>query len=186
VLSLSKVPTPVLNASFEKPEGAKKSRSVSLGGSVTAGHGVQEPDRWPTLYGKWWRDTFPNAEIQVINGVVPASETNYFMACFEEHIDRDSDLVVIEMAINDRRYVLTFFIPVRIQDSYLTRPCNRFEWLAKSYEYLLRALLQLPSQPAVVNLHVSWLKSSDRQRTEPSQVMALSFATITMGGDLHA
>jgi hypothetical protein len=40
----------------------------------------------------------------VINGAIPASETSYYMTCFGEHIDKDVDIVVVEMGINDRRY----------------------------------------------------------------------------------
>jgi lysophospholipase L1-like esterase len=123
-----------------------------LGGSVTAGHGVKEHDRWSTLYGNWWREAFPKAEIEVTNGAVPATETSYYMTCFEEHIDKDVDIVVIEMGINDRRCVsvsrVTWF-GFSLE--------ARFDSLAQSYEYLLRALLELPNQPAVINLHVSHL-----------------------------
>nr|KAF8609408.1 hypothetical protein BDV93DRAFT_464639 [Ceratobasidium sp. AG-I] len=40
---------------------------------------------------------------------------------------------------------------------------------AQTYEWLIRMLLSLPNKPAVIN----------------AQIMALSFDTITMGGDLH-
>jgi lysophospholipase L1-like esterase len=92
---------------IRKARKGEKIKIGILGGSVTAGHGVKEPSRWSSLYGDWWRTTFPDAEIQVINGAVPASETSYYMTCFGEHIDRDVDVVVIEMGINDRRYVLS-------------------------------------------------------------------------------
>ncbi|QRW05670.1 capsule structure designer protein [Ceratobasidium sp. AG-Ba] len=45
----------------------------------------------------------------------------------------------------------------------------RNDVFAQSYEWLVRMLLELPNKPAVVN----------------AQVIALSFDTISMGGDLH-
>ncbi|KAJ3805715.1 hypothetical protein F5876DRAFT_81473 [Lentinula aff. lateritia] len=46
---------------------------------------------------------------------------------------------------------------------------QRLDVLAKGYENLIRAIFALPLRPAIINV----------------QVMALMFATITMGGDLH-
>ncbi|KAG8691911.1 CRISPR-associated endonuclease/helicase Cas3 [Ceratobasidium sp. 423] len=46
---------------------------------------------------------------------------------------------------------------------------QRIDVLAQTYEWLVRMLLDLPNKPAVIN----------------AQVVALSFDTITMGGDLH-
>lgn len=80
-----------------------------LGGSVTDGHGVFGKDReklWPNLYANWWRKTFPQVEVELINGAIPATSSSYYMSCFGEHIDRDVDIVVIELAINDQRWAL--------------------------------------------------------------------------------
>jgi hypothetical protein len=80
-----------------------------LGGSVTAGHGVQEDDQWPVLYGAYLQAKLrevtgrKDVTVSVQNGAVPAVESNYFTSCWMEHLDEDLDLVVIEMAINDRR-----------------------------------------------------------------------------------
>ncbi|KAJ7069380.1 hypothetical protein C8F01DRAFT_1207108 [Mycena amicta] len=103
-----------------------------LGGSVTKGHGVSALQQWPSLYGHWWRDTFPDAEIVVLNGAVPATTSDYYAACFLEHIDEDVDLVVLEMAINDQRH----------------------ELVAQTFELLLRSLLELPQKPAVLHLQI--------------------------------
>lgn len=74
-----------------------------IGGSVTRGHGVVHEECWVTLYADWWHSMFPAMDVQVINGAVPASETDYFQTCFLEHLPKDIDLVIIEMAINDQR-----------------------------------------------------------------------------------
>ncbi|KZT33438.1 hypothetical protein SISSUDRAFT_1054222 [Sistotremastrum suecicum HHB10207 ss-3] len=103
-----------------------------IGGSVSMGHGVEYFQNWHKFYHDWWKETFPNTEITLVNGAVPASESDYFETCYLEHIDPDVDIVVVEMAINDRR----------------------FEWLAEAYEYLIRELLVLPNKPAIINLQV--------------------------------
>ncbi|KAL7419164.1 hypothetical protein Q5752_006000 [Cryptotrichosporon argae] len=82
-----------------------------------------------------------------VNGAIPASGANYFSMCFAEHIPHDADLVLVELAINDQ-FALSSF---------------------ESYERLTRALLDLPNQPAVLDMHV----------------FALMFDTVALGGDLH-
>ncbi|KAL7419165.1 hypothetical protein Q5752_006001 [Cryptotrichosporon argae] len=82
-----------------------------------------------------------------VNGALPATGSNYYSTCFGEHVPDDVDLVLLEMAINDG-------------------------WNSESpqtYERLIRALLDLPSQPAIINMHV----------------FALMFDTIMLGGDMH-
>lgn len=43
----------------------------------------------------------------MINGAQGATGSGYFAYCFAEHIPEDVDLVIIEQAINDERYVMT-------------------------------------------------------------------------------
>ncbi|KZS87476.1 hypothetical protein SISNIDRAFT_491045 [Sistotremastrum niveocremeum HHB9708] len=145
-----------------------------LGGSVSAGHGVFDPkERWHGIYVQWWRDTFfaekyssrgenegdeeredgEDSEedaiewVQLVDGSIPATQSDYLQSCHMEHIDEDVDLVVVELAINDQRR----------------------EELAHAYEYLLRSLLILPKNPAIINL----------------QTMGLHGWEISMGGDLE-
>ena len=67
--------------------------------------------------------------------------------CFMEHMDPDMDIIFIELAINDQRV----------------------EEQAEAYEWLLRALLALPTKPAVIHV----------------QTFGLIFQMLTTGGDLH-
>jgi hypothetical protein len=67
--------------------------------------------------------------------------------CFMEHMDPDVDIIFIELAINDQRN----------------------EAQAEAYEWLLRALLALPTKPAVIHV----------------QTFGLIFQMLTTGGDLH-
>jgi hypothetical protein len=127
-----------------------------IGGSVTLGHGVNDEDNWSVLYGGWLEGELReiagrnDIHVQVQNGAVPAVESNYFTACWKEHLDEDLDMVIIEMSINDGRYVM----PHASCWICLWLRCLRSEALAHSYEYLLRGLLELPTKPAVLNLHV--------------------------------
>ncbi len=96
--------------------------------------------------------------------------------CFAEHIDKDVDLVILEIAINDGRSVLSYstasFLtnpPPTHQGYSNIYPCYRFDKFAEANEWLLRALLDLPKKPAILNL----------------QTMALMFDQISTGGDLH-
>jgi hypothetical protein len=79
-----------------------------LGGSVSAGHAVKKENNWSTLYGAWLERKLqeitgrPEISVEVQNGAVPATESDYYATCWREHIDEDLDLVIIEMAINDR------------------------------------------------------------------------------------
>ncbi|KZT37078.1 hypothetical protein SISSUDRAFT_1129916 [Sistotremastrum suecicum HHB10207 ss-3] len=136
-----------------------------LGGSVSAGQGVyNRAERWHEIYAQWWRDTFYNSTsassdfemlddsedtearneairrmVQLVDGAIPATHSDYLQSCFQEHIDEDVDVVVVELAINDMRT----------------------EKAAISYEFLLRGLLVLPNAPAVINAQViglhNWL-----------------------------
>lgn len=136
---------------LRKARSGEKIKIGILGGSVTAGHGVSHERRWMTLYGEWWKAIFPQTEIQVINGAVPATTTEYYLACFAEHIDEDIDVVVIEMAINDQRWIGMFCLR-----RFVVLLVYRIEPLARSYEYLLRVLMELPNRPAVLNLQVCY------------------------------
>jgi hypothetical protein len=63
---------------------------------------VQEFEIWVKILGDWLRDWFPHdGLITIINGAVPATGSGYFSFCFPLHIPDDSDLVVIELGVND-------------------------------------------------------------------------------------
>ncbi|KAF8587434.1 hypothetical protein K439DRAFT_1407534 [Ramaria rubella] len=120
-----------------------------LGGSVTKGHGLphNSVENWTVKFLEAWKALFPQSKTTLINGAVPATGSDYLSMCFGEHIDEDVDLVIVELLINDQR----------------------LESNALAYEWLIRGLLSLPHNPAVINLHT----------------IGLSFEFITTGGDLH-
>lgn len=88
--------------------------------------------------------------MEIKNGAIAGTITSYYETCFAEHLDEDVDLVLIEMAINDQRV----------------------EFLAWSYENLVRAVLELPNKPAVMHLQVcfvtSALSGNDKAYSDPS------------------
>ncbi|KLT40754.1 hypothetical protein CC85DRAFT_142686 [Cutaneotrichosporon oleaginosum] len=104
-----------------------------IGGSVTAGHGVQDNERWPLLLHEFFKAFYaPKTDIPVINGASPATGSDYFSFCFALHIPTDVDLVIVELGVND-----------------VGEPDN-----LNTMEDLVRGLLDLDSQPAVIILEV--------------------------------
>lgn len=71
---------------------------------------------------------FLQVDIVSVNGAAPASGSDYFSFCFPLHIPEDSDLVFIELAVNDEG------IPEHVENM----------------ENLLRGIMELPRRPAVV------------------------------------
>ncbi|KAL7419642.1 hypothetical protein Q5752_005555 [Cryptotrichosporon argae] len=120
----------------------------AVGGSVSKGRGLVPPDgvyssegaeALATLYSPenlhvivfdWLNKTFPHAENRFINGAQGGVGSGYFGWCFKEHIPEDSDLILVELGINDLQQLNV--IP--------------------KYEHLVRSLLELESQPAIINI----------------------------------
>ncbi|CAK9784892.1 hypothetical protein CC85DRAFT_271612 [Cutaneotrichosporon oleaginosum] len=136
-----------------------------LGGSVSAGHGMhrskedeahimhrvlfdhldsQFPAAEPAAEGRVEKGGKRNV---YWNGAQPARGSDYFSYCSALHLNRDVDLVIVELAINDP-FGLNY---------------------VQHFENLVRSLLELPSQPAVLVVNS----------------FALSFERISMGGDLN-
>lgn len=73
-------------------------------------------------------DAYPWANITIVNGATPATGSDYYSFCFPLHIPEDVDLVFVELAVNDEAVAEH----------------------ADDMDNLLRGLLELPSEPAVV------------------------------------
>lgn len=96
---------------------------------VTAGHHIRNDEGWPYKLHQFVNEFYkPAKDIPVINGAAPATGSDYYSFCFALHIPKDVDLVFIELGIND----------VGKEDD------------LHNMENLLRGLLDLESQPAVV------------------------------------
>lgn len=104
-----------------------------IGGSITKGHGVYASERWPDVLREFLIEFYvPKSDIPVINGAAPATGSDYFSFCFALHIPEDVDLVIVELGVND----------VGDPDDF------------KTMEDLIRGLLDMESQPAVMLLEV--------------------------------
>lgn len=96
---------------------------------MTQGHGVYSNEAWFYRFGAWMQD-FVGGDIPIthVNGGAPATGSDYFSFCFPLHIPRDSDLILVELGVNDQG------IPEHVENM----------------ENLLRGLLDLPHKPAVM------------------------------------
>ncbi|KAJ3723604.1 hypothetical protein DFJ43DRAFT_648958 [Lentinula guzmanii] len=134
-------PNARLKRVLRKLHSGQKIKIGIIGGSVSGGHGLRDyRTNWSSLYAQYIRETFSpeNVEVELINGSVGATVSDYMETCLLEHIPEDVDLVVIELAINDMR----------------------LEQLAMGYENLIRAIFALPKQPAIINLQIMALMFS--------------------------
>lgn len=75
----------------------------------------------------------------LINGASAGTGSDYFGYCFAEHIPEDVDIIVIELGESGERQELM----TGINDQAIT-------WTFEHYERMLRALLDLPNQPAII------------------------------------
>ncbi|GEM06223.1 capsular related protein, Esterase, SGNH hydrolase-type domain containing [Rhodotorula toruloides] len=121
---------PLFLASLAQPP----SLTVSLGHGTDTVTGqrnkygaVPVQEQWHQLVMRYLEEAFPTAELHFRNGAKPATDSSFFEWCWTSLIGTDVDLVFIELAVNDD-------------------PNTSFT----SSENLLRSLLQLDSQPAVV------------------------------------
>ncbi|OCF40181.1 hypothetical protein I317_06005 [Kwoniella heveanensis CBS 569] len=101
----------------------------AIGGSVTKGHQVWVNEIWFRKFWEWFTD-YVGSDVQVteVNGAAPATGSDYFSFCFPLHIPTDSDLIFVELAVNDEGILEH----------------------VENMENLLRGLLDLPHKPAVI------------------------------------
>ncbi|CED83569.1 SGNH hydrolase-type esterase domain [Phaffia rhodozyma] len=120
-----------------------------LGGSVTCGQTLNEKHHRNYKYqlAEWWEYAFPDSNLTFIDGSVAAQGSAFFSVCFGAYIPHDVDIIFVESAINDQ---------------YMEKD-------AKGMESLMRGLMILPQQPAIIFL----------------QTFGLMFDKIATGGSLH-
>ncbi|KAL4423959.1 hypothetical protein ABPG75_001260 [Micractinium tetrahymenae] len=119
---------------------------TTLGGSVTVAGVLHRHGRsYSALLFRFINESFPHSGHVFQNGGMPGSSSGFFAPCVEQLVSPDVDLVTLEFAINDKADV-PFASPHR-----------------KAYEQLIRRLLALPGQPAVVLLHhyAWWMAAGD-------------------------
>ncbi|TXT15739.1 hypothetical protein VHUM_00242 [Vanrija humicola] len=155
-----------LRRTLARMRAGKPVKMATLGGSVSAGHGIRgqgsekyAPSNLNVRVFSWLNQTFPAAggsafnpkekkdNVNVYtNGAEPARASDYFSMCHGLHIADDTELIIVELAINDQPG--------------LEPEVNQ--------ELLLRQLLEMESQPAVLLFNV----------------FGLVFDQILVGGDL--
>ncbi|MBQ8804357.1 MAG: hypothetical protein IJZ53_12030 [Tyzzerella sp.] len=94
---------PLVNT-YRKLTQDKKLNVVYFGGSVTAGYGSTDKEKysWRALSAKWLREHFPEADIRDINTAIGESGTFLGVYRLERDIlSQAPDLLFIEYAIND-------------------------------------------------------------------------------------
>lgn len=108
--------------------------------AVSAGHGyLHEPNEYGAVppESRWYQEivrhlgqSFDPSQIDLVVGARAATDSGHFMWCYPASIGISADLIVVELAVNDR-YSLS---PRDLDTS----------------ETLLRSLLSLPKNPAVI------------------------------------
>ena len=92
---------------YKKLTEDKELTVVYFGGSVTAGHGSSDREKysWRALVGQWLDSHYPDAEIEHINRAVGESGTYLGTHRVQlDVIDSEPDLMFLEYSINDKYY----------------------------------------------------------------------------------
>ncbi|MBQ8107234.1 MAG: SGNH/GDSL hydrolase family protein [Ruminococcus sp.] len=115
---------------FNKVKNEGKLNMVYLGGSITQGcHATVTENRYVDLSAQWWKNRFPQAEIEYFNAGIGATTSQFGAARAPIHVlDKKPDLVFVEFSVNDEAD--TFFM--------------------ETYESLIRRLLKDENVKAVI------------------------------------
>ncbi|KAH9929083.1 uncharacterized protein BXZ73DRAFT_90513 [Epithele typhae] len=105
-----------------------------VGGSVSACHGAGDdplsPTCWPSRFFNWWNGVFPHPATELTNGAMRRTSSSYFGFCNAHHIPDITDLVVVELDVDDAN-----------SDTSMDE-----------FELLIRSILLRPDTPAVLIL----------------------------------
>ena len=103
-----------------------------IGGSITQGAAATRFDKnYGSLVAKWWRETFPNAKIELVNAGIGATGSNYgALRVQRDLLDKKPDFVIAEYAVND----------------------GNGKEFAETLEGLTRQILKQPQSPALLFL----------------------------------
>lgn len=118
---------------FEKAQRGEKITVAFLGGSITMGSVASTPEKCYAYHVyEWWKNTFPNAEIQYVNAGIGATDSQFGCARVEEDVLRyKPDFVIVEYSVNDA--------------------CNTH--YLETYEGVVRKILSDDCKPAVMIVH---------------------------------
>ncbi|OCH90489.1 hypothetical protein OBBRIDRAFT_730676 [Obba rivulosa] len=105
-----------------------------IGGSVSACHGAGDdplsPQCYPSRFFNWWNGVFPHPASELTNGAMRRTNSAYFSFCNAHHIPDITDLVIVELDVDDANDSVSM----------------------DEFELLIRSILIRPDQPAVLIL----------------------------------
>ena len=92
-----------LKACMQKARRGEKLTVGFLGGSITQGSLSSTPETcYAYLVYKWWKETFPDAEILFINAGIGGTTSQFGISRVEDHLLKyQPDFALIEYAVND-------------------------------------------------------------------------------------
>ncbi|MDR3709869.1 MAG: GDSL-type esterase/lipase family protein [Capsulimonadaceae bacterium] len=117
-----------------------------VGGSITEGAKATIPaNRYVNRVGEWWKARFPKSQVTVVNAGIGATGSDYGCFRFQRDIaGKNPDVVFVDFAVNDSQSATS----------------------QATYEGIIRQLLSLPKQPAVVSLFMMHQSGSNNQKAE--------------------
>lgn len=120
---------------FAKAERGEKIVVGVIGGSITQGAKATVPDRrYGNVVAQWWRDTFPRAQVSLVNAGIGATGSNYgSLRAQRDLLSQKPDFVIVEYSCNE----------ANVQPSAVT------------LEGLVRQILKAPEAPAVLLLFMT-------------------------------
>ncbi|GAA5933742.1 SGNH/GDSL hydrolase family protein [Sporobolomyces koalae] len=126
-----------------------------LGASVTAGHSVLPGEqKWQEKFYADFLTLFPKTKMHV--GAVSATDSRFFSYCYEAVVPRDLDLYIVELDINNEPHLET----LRDDDA------------------LMRGLLQLPQEPAVIRVSAIAILFPELARGSISTLITSTFFDV--------
>ncbi|MBX7259941.1 MAG: SGNH/GDSL hydrolase family protein, partial [Candidatus Hydrogenedentes bacterium] len=132
-----------LQRAFAKARRGEKVTVGVLGGSITQGAMASKPEnRYGDRIAQWWRDTFPQAQIEYVNAGIGATGSDIGAFRVGDHLlTKKPDFVVVEYAVND-----------------LNAPA-----FAETLEGVVRQILESRNRPAVMLLFMMNNKGMNAQ-----------------------
>ncbi len=126
---------------MKKAEKGEKITVALIGGSITQGtisngskdSEVADKKPYSEIFFKWWQDTFPDTEIECLNGGIGATDSYLGVHRVQDILDAKPDLVLVEFAVND----------------------SNTQFYKKSYDNLIRTIAESETKPALLLLFMA-------------------------------
>ncbi|KAM0749799.1 hypothetical protein T439DRAFT_326695 [Meredithblackwellia eburnea MCA 4105] len=129
-----------------------------IGASVSCGHGLRGRQKWFEAFLEDFKKMFPKTKLY--DGSSPGMNSQFYSYCFESLLPRDLDLYLVELDINNEMKDETY----------------------NADDQLMRGLLGLPQEPAVIRVSVFALAFADLARGLASGLLLSQYFDIPMIG----